>query len=272
MLCCVVLWCSPICLEDLFSSTLPVNFLRCGHAIHVSCLDSLLYQPDQSTPWRCPTCKRSITSDPNNDLQIELYLRECPMPVEYSAWRAVILCNDCVRQTELSYHFAYHRCPHCRSFNTDVITVKRIERGSEDDLSWRRLPSAYEAARAAGIDPNTALQAGWQQIRDDDEEEEEEEAEDDDDDDDEVKDGDEAAGEEEGKKEDECEEVEMADVRDGRSGSSARTQSPRPASSSSADGYVEVEEPISDDWQEVGNGGAGQLDARDSDGRARWNE
>ena len=177
---CVVLF-SPICLEDLFSSTLPVNFLTCGHAIHASCLHSLLYQADQTVPWRCPTCKRTIQTDPNNDLNIELYLRDCPMPDEYSAWRAVILCNDCLRQSELPYHFAYHRCPEaaCRSFNTDVISVKRIERGSAEDVS--RLPSAYVAARAAGIDPHTALQAGLRQIeydnemKDREEEEEEEE-------------------------------------------------------------------------------------------------
>ena len=164
---------SPICLEDLFSSTLPVNFLRCGHAIHVSCLDAMLYAYDQSTPWRCPTCKRSISSDPNADQNIEAYLRECPMPDEYSLWRAVILCNDCLAHSELPYHFAYHRCPdaQCRSFNTDVVTVKRVDRGSG------RLPSAYEVARAAGLDANSALQAGWRQIRDDDEEEEEEESE-----------------------------------------------------------------------------------------------
>ena len=192
LVCCVCRVGSPICLEELFSSTLPVNFLRCGHAIHVSCLDRMLYQPDQTAQyWRCPTCKRSIDRDPRNDAHIASYLLECPMPDEYAAWRAVILCNDCLVQSELSYHFAYHRCPEsqCGSYNTDVLKVKRIEAGSEEDEKWRgsqaagRLPSAYERARAAGVDANSALERGWRQIREEKDESDSELDEDDEDED-----------------------------------------------------------------------------------------
>ena len=285
---------SPICLEDLFSSTLPVNFLRCGHAIHVSCLDSLLYQPDQSSPWRCPTCKRSIDRDPTNDAHIESYLLECPMPEEYSAWRAIILCNDCVKQAELSYHFAYHRCPQpqCRSFNTDVISVKRIERGSEEDKRWRReqrererkeaeergesgvgsveqqgrLPSAYERARAAGLDANRALEAGRQQIReemdsdDEDDEDEEEEEE-------EMKDGSDSEDEDEDEEDedDEDDDAEVAEDALAQSDSGLAT-----GAASAENGYVQFhEEPISEGWQDVVNDEAGRME---SDERARWEE
>ena len=240
LLCCVACV-SPICLEDLFSSTLPVNFLRCGHAIHVSCLDSMLYQADQTAPWRCPTCKRSISSDPNNDDNIEAYLRECPMPDEYSAWRAVVLCNDCVKQAEVPYHFAYHRCPdpQCRSFNTDVLTVKRIERGSAEDLRTR-LPSAYSTARAAGVDINTALQAGRQQIRDEAGGDE---------DDDEVKDGEEDEGE--------SEEDEGA---------------AQGADASNSDGYVVVARPDSVEWQAIERQADEQTAARDRGNSMHWEE
>ena len=244
---CVV---SPICLEDLFSSTLPVNFLRCGHAIHVSCLDSLLYQADQTTPWRCPTCKRTIASDPNVDAHIELYLRESPMPDEYSAWRAVILCNDCLKQAELPYHFAYHRCPdpQCLSFNTDVITIHRIARGSVEDLRRRRLPTAYTTARAAGLDVNSALQAGLQQIRDDDEEE------------DEVKEGDED-------NEDGENEVELTDAAAARSDRNERQRSSRSAGLSD----VDREGSVSDVGQ-VANDAGVITNGRDSDARSRWDD
>ena len=63
------------------------------------------------------------------DALIERYLLQMQMPEEYATWRAVILCNDCVTESELPYHFAFHRCPHltCHSFNTDVLRTFRID-------------------------------------------------------------------------------------------------------------------------------------------------
>lgn len=33
----------------------------------------------------------------------------------------VILCNDCGRQGEAPFHFVYHKCSSCRSYNTRLL-------------------------------------------------------------------------------------------------------------------------------------------------------
>ena len=32
-----------------------------------------------------------------------------------------ILCNDCERKGQAPFHFVYHKCPHCASYNTRVL-------------------------------------------------------------------------------------------------------------------------------------------------------
>jgi hypothetical protein len=32
-----------------------------------------------------------------------------------------ILCNDCGKQGEAPFHFVYHKCCHCASYNTRVL-------------------------------------------------------------------------------------------------------------------------------------------------------
>lgn len=33
----------------------------------------------------------------------------------------VILCNDCEKRGDSPFHWLYHKCPHCGSFNTRVV-------------------------------------------------------------------------------------------------------------------------------------------------------
>jgi hypothetical protein len=105
-------------MEHMFSSTSPVSFLPCGHGIHQTCYQQYL----AANHHQCPTCKKSVGRDPYRDQQIEQYLRVNPMPPEYTGWIAVILCNDCLLQSEAPFHFAFHKCTHCDSYNTDVIS------------------------------------------------------------------------------------------------------------------------------------------------------
>jgi len=32
-----------------------------------------------------------------------------------------VLCNDCGRKGETNFHFVYHKCPHCPSYNTRLM-------------------------------------------------------------------------------------------------------------------------------------------------------
>ncbi|GFH08789.1 uncharacterized protein HaLaN_03813 [Haematococcus lacustris] len=43
------------------------------------------------------------------------------LPPEYSGRMQQVLCNDCSKTGFARFHFAYHACPHCRSYNTRVI-------------------------------------------------------------------------------------------------------------------------------------------------------
>ncbi len=42
-------------------------------------------------------------------------------PFLYPLSRAQVLCNDCGKQGFARFHFAYHSCPHCRSYNTRLL-------------------------------------------------------------------------------------------------------------------------------------------------------
>ena len=43
------------------------------------------------------------------------------LPPEYAARRQAILCNDCGETGQAAFHFVYHRCQLCSSYNTRVV-------------------------------------------------------------------------------------------------------------------------------------------------------
>jgi zinc finger protein-like protein len=42
------------------------------------------------------------------------------MPEELAAKTQAIHCNDCGGNATVAYHFVYHKCPSCSSYNTRV--------------------------------------------------------------------------------------------------------------------------------------------------------
>lgn len=32
-----------------------------------------------------------------------------------------VLCNDCGKRGQADFHFVYHKCPHCDSYNTRLV-------------------------------------------------------------------------------------------------------------------------------------------------------
>ncbi|XP_010272192.1 PREDICTED: uncharacterized protein LOC104608041 isoform X2 [Nelumbo nucifera] len=106
----------PICNEYIFTSSSPVKALPCGHLMHSTC-----FQDYTRTHYICPICSKSL-----GDMQVyfgmlDALLAEEKIPEEYSAQTQVILCNDCEKRGVAPFHWLYHKCSHCGSYNTRLL-------------------------------------------------------------------------------------------------------------------------------------------------------
>jgi len=105
----------PICAEYMFTSVKPVCILKCGHYIHLPCLDEYTQQD-----YRCPICLKSLGDMSHRWTQLDEYLETNPMPAEYRDKLSTVLCYDCGERTETAFHFLYHKCQ-CGSYNTTLV-------------------------------------------------------------------------------------------------------------------------------------------------------
>ncbi|XP_077210155.1 zinc finger protein BRUTUS-like At1g18910 [Tasmannia lanceolata] len=106
----------PICHEDIFTSTSPVKALPCGHLMHSTC-----FQDYTCTHYTCPICSKSL-----GDMQVyfgmlDALLAEEKVPEEYCGRTQGILCNDCEKRGSAPFHWLYHKCAHCGSYNTRLL-------------------------------------------------------------------------------------------------------------------------------------------------------
>ncbi|CAA2997772.1 zinc finger protein BRUTUS-like At1g74770 isoform X1 [Olea europaea var. sylvestris] len=106
----------PICHEYIFTSNSPVKALPCGHLMHSAC-----FQDYTCSHYTCPICSKSL-----GDMQVyfgmlDALLAEEKIPEEYSGRIQVILCNDCEKRGTVSFHWLYHKCSHCGSYNTRLL-------------------------------------------------------------------------------------------------------------------------------------------------------
>lgn len=106
----------PICSENLFSTTTPVMFMPCGHAIHFIC-----HQEHTKNSYQCPICLKSLSNMSHFFQRIDELMANQKMPEEYEKVRAQILCNDCEQKSIAKFHFVYHRCAICSSYNTKLL-------------------------------------------------------------------------------------------------------------------------------------------------------
>lgn len=112
----------PICHEYLFTSVAPVIFMPCSHAIHYKCHEELT-----RTSYQCPLCWKSLGNMKHLYSAIDEMLAEHKMPEEYANLISTILCNDCEMKSDTSYHFLYHKCQYCASYNTKVLRTTSAE-------------------------------------------------------------------------------------------------------------------------------------------------
>ncbi|KAI3649527.1 hypothetical protein MP228_005159 [Amoeboaphelidium protococcarum] len=110
----------PICEDYMFTSTSTVIFMACGHSIHLTC-----YNEHIKNSYQCPICWKSLSNMNAYFQQIDKMLENHTMPAEYEDFYSVILCNDCEEKSKTKYHFLYHKCQCCGSYNTKVLQTQQ---------------------------------------------------------------------------------------------------------------------------------------------------
>ena len=104
----------PICCEFLFDSLEAPQVLRCGHALHRSCLEKYVSHGG----YTCPLCCVSICDMQPVWDQWSDEIATTPMPPELSGTTIRLFCNDCNEYSTAPYHFLGLKCGGCGSFNT----------------------------------------------------------------------------------------------------------------------------------------------------------
>ncbi|XP_062232065.1 zinc finger protein BRUTUS-like isoform X2 [Phragmites australis] len=112
----------PICCNFIFTSSAPVRGLPCGHFIHSAC-----FQAYTCTHYTCPICCKSLGDMTVYFGMLDDLLAAEQLPEEYRDRCQDILCNDCERKGRSRFHWLYHKCGFCGSYNTRVIKTDTVE-------------------------------------------------------------------------------------------------------------------------------------------------
>lgn len=106
----------PICCDFLFTSSAAVRALPCGHFMHSAC-----FQAYTCSHYTCPICSKSLGDMAVYFGMLDALLAAEELPEEYKERCQDILCNDCDRKGQSRFHWLYHKCGFCGSYNTRVI-------------------------------------------------------------------------------------------------------------------------------------------------------
>jgi zinc finger-like protein len=117
----------PVCKDFMFDSETPVKTLPCGHLMHTSCFETYTRHY-----YTCPLCRKSlgdftvyfrmldaILADERQKKKAEEEDKEDKEETKEQKQQKV-KCNDCAEVTMAEFHFVYHACGKCRSYNTVV--------------------------------------------------------------------------------------------------------------------------------------------------------
>ncbi|XP_047306955.1 zinc finger protein BRUTUS-like [Impatiens glandulifera] len=108
----------PICCDFLFTSSATVRALPCGHFMHSAC-----FQAYTCTHYICPICSKSLGDMSVYFGMLDALLASEELPEEYKDRCQDILCNDCDKKGTTRFHWLYHKCGSCGSYNTRVIKL-----------------------------------------------------------------------------------------------------------------------------------------------------
>ncbi|XP_054795551.1 LOW QUALITY PROTEIN: zinc finger protein BRUTUS-like [Prosopis cineraria] len=106
----------PICCDFLFTSSTSVRALPCGHFMHSTC-----FQAYTCSHYTCPICRKSLGDMAVYFGMLDALLASEELPEEYRNRHQDILCNDCDKKGSAPFHWLYHKCGLCGSYNTRVI-------------------------------------------------------------------------------------------------------------------------------------------------------
>ncbi|CAJ1936860.1 unnamed protein product [Sphenostylis stenocarpa] len=106
----------PICCDDLFTSSATVRALPCGHYMHSAC-----FQAYTCSHYTCPICSKSLGDMAVYFGMLDALLAAEELPEEYKDRCQDILCHDCDGKGSSRFHWLYHKCGFCGSYNTRVI-------------------------------------------------------------------------------------------------------------------------------------------------------
>jgi len=106
----------PICGDFLFTSSASVKSLPCGHFMHSAC-----FQAYTCSNYTCPICSKSLGDMGVYFGMLDALLSAEELPEEYQGRIQDILCNDCQKKGTAPFHWLYHKCSTCGSYNTRVI-------------------------------------------------------------------------------------------------------------------------------------------------------
>jgi len=103
-------------MDNMFESIIGIVQMKCGHYIHNKCLTEYL-----NTSYKCPTCLKSIIETDEINKFIDDEVMATPMPDEYKDIDLEILCNDCLKKSNVKFHIVGLKCQHCFGYNTKKI-------------------------------------------------------------------------------------------------------------------------------------------------------
>ncbi|KAK6931529.1 RCHY1, zinc-ribbon [Dillenia turbinata] len=109
----------PICCDFLFTSSATFRALPCGHFMHSAC-----FQAYTCSHYTCPICSKSLGDMAVYFGMLDALLASEVLPEEYRNRCQDILCNDCHKKGTAPFHWLYHKCGFCGSYNTRVIKVE----------------------------------------------------------------------------------------------------------------------------------------------------
>jgi ribosomal protein S27E len=89
----------------MFTSTLTVVFMSCGHSIHHKC-----YYDHMKTSYKCPICNRSIVNMETQFRNLDRTIESQPMPPQFQDTKALVSCNDCSAKSSTKYHWLGLKC------------------------------------------------------------------------------------------------------------------------------------------------------------------
>lgn len=166
----------PICGQNLFTSTETVTFMRCGHAIHSTCMKEYT-----RTNFICPVCRKSLGDTSAITREIDLCIQMQPMPEIFRNTTVQVLCNDCLEKSSVPFHFLGSKCASCQSYNTSISSYSNMPTRAE-------LEASSNSSVLPDLSANDPLLGISSPIEDDDEDDEDDDGEEEDDDGEEIDD------------------------------------------------------------------------------------